>query len=291
MNMKKLSLLIALLCVLNANAYDIKVDGIYYDINLNTMTASVVRGVEGIYFTQYSGDIIIPSTIEYNGYVFKVTSINTQAFDNCPELCSITIPSNITKIQQYAFSLCTNIKSVIITDSESKIEIGKGQFKASPFNYLYIGRDIGDTSISDLVHIDETIDGGYKDHNSSLTTLVVSEQVKKVGKLVHCTNLMSVTCLSTNPKDVYAVFSNRTYMDGILYVPIGTIEKYKQVDGWKQFFNIVEKDFSNGIISVKTNTTTGKVYYNIKGQKFNEGKHGLNIIRETNGKTRKVFIK
>ena len=58
--MKLLPILAALLTCINVNAYDIEVDNIYYDVNLDDMTASVTSGDN-----LYTGNIVIPSSIAY----------------------------------------------------------------------------------------------------------------------------------------------------------------------------------------------------------------------------------
>ena len=113
----KLFLLISALCLVSAttaSAYDFEVDGIYY--NLTSGIVSVVDAPDG-----YSGDVAIPSTVNYNGKVLFVTGISDKAFYNCTELTSIVIPEGITDIRDQAFYGCSNLTSVIIPSSVTYI--------------------------------------------------------------------------------------------------------------------------------------------------------------------------
>ena len=62
-------------------AYDFKVNGLYYNINSDNKTVSVVSGD-----VKYQGDIVIPSSVRYNNIDYVVTSVS--GFYNC--YCNIT---------------------------------------------------------------------------------------------------------------------------------------------------------------------------------------------------------
>lgn len=88
-------------------------------------------------------NVVIPSIYEGK----PVTTIGIQAFSNCINLKSITIPDSITIIGNYSFEKCYNLTSIIIPDSVTTI--GWGAFSNSnklasidlPANVDTIGRD------------------------------------------------------------------------------------------------------------------------------------------------------
>ena len=69
-----------------------------------------------------SGNLIIPSTISYNGTTYSVTSIGGSAFAYCSGLTSVTIPNSVTSIGQSAFSNCSGLTSVTIPNSVTLID-------------------------------------------------------------------------------------------------------------------------------------------------------------------------
>ena len=109
--------LLAPLFTLTAHAYDpVEVDGIYYSLNTEELTASVTSGVES-----YSGSVVIPSSISYGSTKYSVTSIGWYAFWGCYFLTSITIPASVTSIGESAFSGCNSLTSVTIPASVTSI--------------------------------------------------------------------------------------------------------------------------------------------------------------------------
>ena len=114
--MKKfyLLLLLAILPLL-ANADAVEINGIYY--NLGNYEAEVTSSPLTHSHKSYSGKVVIPMFVTYEGIDYIVTSIGDHAFAVCRGLTSITIPHSVTSIGRYAFNACSGLTSITIPNS------------------------------------------------------------------------------------------------------------------------------------------------------------------------------
>ncbi len=135
-----------------------------------------------------------------------VKKIADVAFRRC-QFTTITIPSSVTIIGNYAFNWCGKLVSVSI-----------------PYNVTTIG--------------EEAFYGC-----SSLTSVVIPSSITNIGTgaFGSCGNLTSVTAMMETPLSItYRTFDNRT--NASLYVPAGCKSAYETAPYWKEFKEIVEME-------------------------------------------------
>ena len=91
-----------------ASAYDIAVENegvtIYYNYTADGTELEVTYKDEN--YNCYLGSISIPDEVIFMNRTRKVTSIGDIAFYSCKGLTSVTIPSSVTTIGEYAFMIC-----------------------------------------------------------------------------------------------------------------------------------------------------------------------------------------
>ena len=110
------TLILSVIFSISASAYDVEVDGIYYNLISKGNVAEVTKGDE-----KYSGSINIPSSIKVSDVDYAVTSIGDRAFYECSGLTSVTIPNSVTSIGEDAFRDCKGLTSVTIPNSVTSI--------------------------------------------------------------------------------------------------------------------------------------------------------------------------
>lgn len=126
--MKKLLLLLIISTFPRiVNAYDFAVENdegitFYYErFGESEGNVMVVRGE-----IQYEGDILIPSTVTYEGVNYAVTKIGDQAFMGFSDIISITMPASITIIGTQAFD--SDLQLTSVSFSENIKTIGESAF-------------------------------------------------------------------------------------------------------------------------------------------------------------------
>ena len=106
----------------------VQIGDLYY--NLEGNEASVASNEDdAFYASSYNNNkYIIPSTIEYKGMIFAVTSVGKYAFSHSnlggrgSKASSIVLPNSIIKIGHSAFRNCKNLVTMVIPNSVVSIE-------------------------------------------------------------------------------------------------------------------------------------------------------------------------
>lgn len=137
---------------------------------------------------------------------------------------------------------------------------------------------------------------------NSLTTLTLGAGVTNIGEeaLGKCVNLTDVTIFATNPPTVeddqlFEVDANHpeeTPWNAKLHVPAGCKTVYAAADGWKDFLQCggIFEDAATSISSAKNVIGSVEQRYTLDGRRAN-GAKGINIIRMSDGTTKKVLVK
>ena len=150
----------------------------------------------------------------------SVTSIGDRAFYDCEGLTSVTIPNSVTSIGYYAFEKCSGLTSVTIPNSVTSIR-DRAFYGCSGLTSVTIPNSV--TSI-----------GGYAFAGVDIPTIIsfIENPFTIKGK--------------TSDNNTFSI---NTFNNATLYVPKGTIDKYKTTEGWKDFIFIEEGDI-NGIANI-----------------------------------------
>ena len=208
-----------------------------------------------------------------------VTTIAAQAFYRCNSLTTLTIGNGVTSIGDGAFSSCTCLTSVILPNKVKTI--GSGAFAGcSGLTTVVIPGSV--TSIES-----EAFRGC-----TSLPSVTIPASVTKIGeKAFEGWGMPEVVSKIEDPFAINLdTFSDNTFANATLYVPYGTLNKYKAAKGWKKFANMQEGDPS-GITGVENEGASELRRYTFDGKAINTPHKRINIIQMNNGTTKKVIVK
>ena len=271
---------VVLLGILPVSAYDFQVDGIYYNINGEEVTVTNETGESNS--NSYSGDVVIPSSVSYEGKSYSVTSIGEYAFQNCSHVTSVMIPETVVSIGDFAFSVCTSLTkmelpallqsigtysfsscteliSVTLPMSVNRIGIG-AFFRCTKLKTMEIP-DLVERIEESTFSLCESLEAIKIPSSvvyigpsafafcSKLTSVTIPQNVSNIGiyAFAYCDGLQEIRTFATNPPVIDpSTFDNYTLP---LYVPVGCTGAYQEAENWSDFTNIVEMPSSIESIS------------------------------------------
>ena len=216
----------------------------------------------------------------------SVTYIGEKAFFYCSHLTSVTIPSSVTSIGDQAFSYCSRLTSVTIPNSVTYID-----------DSVFFGCS-GLTSVT-IPNSVTSIGCWAFSCCSGLTSVIIPNSVTSIGfdAFNECSGLEDFYCWAENVPNVNEYgFGEIPFELAKLHVPSVSVEAYKHTFPWGRFGEIValtdDDPKPTGVNSLKAdNDLRPEATYSLDGRRLSNPQRGLNIIRMSDGTTKKVMIK
>lgn len=142
----------------------------------------------------------------------------------------VNIPSGVTEIPSYCFYVCSSLPSIALP--ENLTIIGERAFRGcSTLTSVNIPSGVAEIPL-------------YCFYNcSSLPSITLPENLTSIGTYAFqgCNKLLEVNSLAVEPPTVEAsnAFGSTTKQQGILSVPVKSVEDYSSAPVWEEFQNIV----------------------------------------------------
>ncbi len=123
MTRKSIVMLLLFLFAARSHASSYEVDGLYYTLQDDGTAMIVAQGSDGdggsiaIGFSNgYSGDIIVPDSVDIDGQLFAVSAVGDYAFLGATSLTSVSLPATISQIGATPFANSTKLTAINVAD-------------------------------------------------------------------------------------------------------------------------------------------------------------------------------
>lgn len=185
----------------NTFAYDFQIGNLCYTItSIDEKTVSVEAAEE-----KPTGDVVIPSIVNYNGVDFSVTSIPDKGFAQCYNITSLTLPHTMKYIGSYGLGWMLELRTLIF-DNPQRIVSENTSFYDWREKFTTV--KIINCDVISLLKLDFSIVNYLPNHELYINDIKVEEFVVPDGTEVmnrlfaNCKTLKSLT-LPNTVKDIY----------------------------------------------------------------------------------------
>lgn len=252
------------------------------------------KAVWGFPVANPATELILPDEVEI---------VMSDAVNRCKNLKKIVIGNNCKTIDRNAFDNCTEATELILGDNIEKIDYQAFRSLKSvtelkfPKNlkFLYDYAFSYTWAIKEAVLPEglEWLCGGAFNRCDALERVELPSTLTFVGQwpFQDCGAMTELVSKAVNPVGLSNdLFNDETkYQTVTLYVPAGALDNYRNANIWQKFVNIEEMP-NTGIDGVQTKAEAAvEAVYTIDGKRLNQMQPGINIVRMSDGTTRKII--
>lgn len=250
-------------------------------------------------------------------------SIEYRAFDSNYNLTEVNIPASLEYLHDEAFYNCGALEAYNVAEENStycsdngvlfmktskdlaKYPEGKPDESYATPEYC---NDILSSAFYGVIHLKSLVVSEGVTHIFShairamgnLETIDLPSTIVALGaaSFFNCRNLKTIICRATEVPsfDGYGMDAS-TYDNTIVYVPGESLEAYKAHSGWGKFNNggardnIKTLDQLTGVDNIASEDAVEVARYDMLGRQLAQPVKGVNIIKMSNGTTKKVIVK
>ena len=250
-------------------------------------------------------------------------SIQNAAFLNDKGLSSISFPAGLEGIGASAFSNCKALKDITFNTSNYTMTVGENAFLGSDAisrvmvknldawvsinfsnpaaNPVSIGKHLYNTNGVEIINAYVPEGAVFINNNvfyncESLKSISLPSSIQFVNDniIYGCSSLKSLY-VSAEEVPMFVGTLDPSTMNGVfksatLYVPGNSLNYYRADTYWRRFGAIC--DLETGVTSLESDFKVRPIsVYSLDGNSINVPQHGLNIIRYSDGTSKKVIVK
>ena len=234
---------------LNVTSFNATSDGVEYKYEVIVPLMNYVRVSAVTPADQLSGEVVIPSTVNYDGTNYVVTQIDKSAFEGYSGITKMTIPSTISVIEKKAFRNCTALREINTPQPLSTIEdyafegcsslesyslqasiskLGEGCFR----NCTSLAGVTFPTSLNNIPA--KAFEGC-----TALEEIYIDRNMLTIGSKAFfgCAAVTVFTCLTPTPPTAKSDTFEGMDANLPVTVPMANVEQYRTATGWSYFTN------------------------------------------------------